>query len=230
MTMLQDGIMKQKNKGMKLFLKNLYKTLEQRLKYRYYSSIDFLILFNFFKVIETNDYRYLLKLKDYELLPEISEKLNDKLQLTWLEIQNQYSTADDSNYQIINFAQSKGLQKMQIEYLMYWNIYNMMVIAPEHKETIRMIKYAKLEKETVKSIEKKLKGLKNRILLKCKDLEQKDDKPVDYLQIIDEIEDIKGRSIDVFKTTVRQYIAIRKNIKHGKRQNNTKGHNRQVSQ
>ena len=210
-----------------LYIKNLWKKLKQFYRYKYYRSIDFLILFNFFKLIETNDYRYLLKLKDYEILPEVSEKLKKKLELTWLDIQNQYSKADDSNYQVINYVQSKGLQKLQIEYLMLWNLYNLMAVAPEHENVKKLLKYANLEKETIKSIEKKLKGLKNRIAIKQKDFEKpENEKKVDYNQIIDQIEDIKGRSIDLFKTTVRQYIAIRKNIKNGKQQDNAKGSNR----
>jgi hypothetical protein len=204
------------------YIKNLWKKYVKRWEYKYYSSIDFLPLFNFFKVIETNDYRYLLKLHDYEILPKT--ELN--LQQVWTEIQTQYAKADDSNFQIINFTQAKSLQKMELEYLMFWNIYNLMAVAPEHKETKRLLKYAGLENETFKTIEKKLKALKNRIELRKKDFDKKETKSVDFWRIIDEIEDLKGRSIDIMKTTVRQYIAIRKNIKNGNRQNNSKRYDR----
>ena len=190
--------------------------------YKYYKSIDFLPLFNFFKVIETNDYRYLLKLNDYEVLP----KTNHDLKLVWLDIQTQYSKADDSNYQIINFTQSKGLQQMQINYLVLWNLYNLMIVAPDKKDTLKLKKLAGYENLTFKDIEKKLKSLRNKIELKKKDYEQKETKQVDFYLILDQISDIKQRTIDPFKTTVRQYIAIRKNIKNG-RQNNTKRRNRQ---
>lgn len=179
-------------------------------------------LFNFFKVIETNDYRYLLKLKDYEILPDTKHDL----QSVWLDIQNQYSKADDSNYQIINFTQSKGLQQMQINYLVLWNLYNLMIVAPDKKETLKLKKEAGQENSSIKDIEKKLKSLRNKIELKKKDYEQKETKQVDFYLILDQISDIKQRTIDPFKTTVREYIAIRKNLKNGKRQNNTKGSNR----
>lgn len=207
---------------MSLYIKSLWKNSENKLDYKYYLSIDFLPLFNFFKVIETGDHRYLLKLKDYEILPNTSIDLKK----VWIDIQFQYSKADDSNHQIINFTESKSLQRMQIEFLMLWNLYNLMVVAPEHKETLKLKKYANLENENLKTIEKRIKALKNRIEIKKKDYETKDTKPIDFWRIIDEIEDLKGRSIDVMKTTVRQYIAIRKNIKNGNRQNNAKGYNR----
>ena len=207
---------------MKLYIINLWLRFVKIWDYKYYKSIDFLPLFNFFKVIETSDYRYLLKLKDYEILP----KTKHDLKLVWLDIQTQYSKADDSNYQIINFTQSKSMQKLQIDFLMIWNLYNLMVVAPDKKETLKLKKLAGLENESLKGIEKKLKGLRNKIEIKKKDLEKEESKPIDYCEIIDQIEDIKGRSIDPFKTTVRQYIAIRKNIKNGNRQNNSKGRNR----
>lgn len=213
----------------KLFIKNLWQWLERKLAFKYYKSIDFLVLFNFFKIIETNDYRYLLKLSDYETLPDISNKLERKLKGVWLDIQNQYSKADDSNYQVINFTQSKSLQKMQMEYLMLWDLHTLMTIDTEGKEIKKRLKQAGLEKATIKTLEKKLKSLRNNIKIKCKDLEKKETtKPIDYNQIIDEIEDIKGRSLDIMKVTVKQYIAIRKNIKrkNGKRQNNSKRRNR----
>ena len=208
---------------MKLYIINLWLRFVKIWDYKYYKSIDFLPLFNFFKVIETGDYRYLLKLKDYEILP----KTKHDLKLVWLDIQTQYSKADDSNYQIINFTQSKSMQKLQIDFLMIWNLYNLMVVAPDNKETLKLKKLAGLENESLKGIEKKLKGLRNKIEIKKKDLEKEESKPIDYCEIIDQIEDIKGRSIDPFKTTVRQYIAIRKNIKNGNRQNNAKRSNRQ---
>lgn len=211
-----------KKLSIKLYILNLWTKFAKNWDYKYYKTIDYLPLFNFFKVIETNDYRYLLKLKDYEILPDTKHDL----QSVWLDIQNQYSKADDSNYQIINFTQSKGLQQMQINYLVLWNLYNLMIVAPDKKETLKLKKEAGQENSSIKDIEKKLKSLRNKIELKKKDYEQKETKQVDFYLILDQISDIKQRTIDPFKTTVREYIAIRKNLKNGKRQNNTKGSNR----
>lgn len=183
-------------------------------------------LFNFFKAIETEDLRYLIKLKDYEFLPK--EVDNSKLINIWQNIQTEYGKHEDSNGSIIQFTTAKHIHKLELEYLMLWNIYNLIAVAPEEKKTKELIKEAGLEKETFKTIEKKLKTLGNKIKLKRQDVDQqKSNKKVDFWRIIDEIEDIKGRSLDVYKTTVRQYIAIRKNIKlkNGKRQNNTKRRN-----
>lgn len=192
------------------------KKSEGSLKYNYYRSIDFLPLFNFFKTIESEDLRYLLKIDDYELMPEVDLK---ELGEAWININNEYEQTEDSNSTIIQFTTAKSIHNMELEYLMLWNIYNLMSIAPDHEETKEVLNYANLNM-TVKQIEKKLKALKNRISLKRIDI-KKDESIVkpDYFQIIDKIEDVKGRAIDLNKTTVRQYIAIKKNLKNGKRQN-----------
>lgn len=45
--------------------------------YKNYKSIEFLPFWNYYKVSENNDHRYLLKLDDYEELPEIEIDLSD---------------------------------------------------------------------------------------------------------------------------------------------------------
>jgi hypothetical protein len=139
----------------------------------------------------------------------------------------EFSNSEKSNSAIINFITSKSLHRMELDYLMYWNIYNMLLVAPNHKETIKILKYAGI-KGDIKKIEKKLKGLSNRIEIKKKDRKDQSDtnQKLDVWQIISQIEDIKNRTIDVRTTTVRQYIAIKKTIKsNGRRQDNAKGRN-----
>src|SRR6056297_3173200 len=211
--------MKVKKRWLKYLEKNWREVLEKRWGYKYYTTIDFLPLFNFFKILETNDLRYLLKLKDYETLPNIHFELNKE----WNDIQSQYEQADNSNNSIITFTQSKSLQKLHNEYLVLWNLNNLLLIAPEHEKTKEMLNYVGIKSNKV---EKKLKVLRNKIEIKNKDFE-KPHKKIDFMKIIDEIEDIKGREIDIYKTTVRKYIAIKQNI-HG-RQNKTEGHNRKFS-
>lgn len=191
--------------------------------YKYYKSIDYLPIFNFFKVIETDDKRFLLKLEDYELLPDVVDLT--ELNKAWTEIEIQYSKAEDSNSSIIQFTTAKGVCKMELEYLMLWNIHNLIVADEQGDSAKAMLKYAGLEDKDLKWIEKRIKSLTNRINLKRKAI--KEDNPentkFDFWRIIDEIEDIKGRAIDITKTTVRQYIAIKQNIKrNGERQNRKK--------
>jgi hypothetical protein len=168
-----------------------------------------------------------MKLKDYEILPK--DVNLDELIKIWTHISLEYGQAEDSNSSIIHYTRSKSIHKMELEYLMYWNIINMMTMFPNHEETIKTLKYAGLPKDQdPEKLKKKLKGLKNRIELKRKDLkdETEGNEKIDFYRILDQIEDIKNRTINPFTTTVRQYIAIKKNIKNGKRQNTAKGRNR----
>jgi len=210
---------------MKFSLKNIHKRYGATYRYNYYKSIDYLPIFNFFKVIETDDKRFLIKLEDYELLP--SEVDMDVLNKIWEDIQGEYSEAEDSNGAIIQFTKAKGVHKMELEYLMLWNIYNLIRADIKGTNANAMLKHAGLENKSTKWIEKRLKTLTNKIKLKRKDIsEDQPNKKTDFYKIIDEIEDIKGRAIDITKTTVRQYIAIKQNIKrNGKRQDRIKGRN-----
>ena len=205
------------------FFQNITKRLGNTYKFNYYKSIDYLPIFNFFKIIETEDKRYLIKLDDYELLPDKVDL--DVLNKLWIDIQTEYSEAEDNNSSIIQFTSAKGVCKLELEYLVLWNMYNLMIADVEGNSAKSMLEYAGLEDKNLKWIEKRLKALTNKINLKRKSIKEEtpENNKFDFWRIIDEIEDIKGRAIDITKTTVRQYIAIKQNIKsNGKRQDRKK--------
>ena len=164
---------------MKFFTRSSCK--KPKSNYKYYKSIDFLILYCFFKVIETEDVRYLLKLDDYEILPEVDlTELNE----AWINIQTQYAEAENSNSSVIQFITAKSLHKMETEYLMLWDIYNLLSIAPEAAKEV--IKKAGLEGKGLEWIEKRIKALINRIKIKRKDIEyDTPTKKPNFLLIID---------------------------------------------
>ena len=203
------------------FFQNIWK--RSKSIYKYYKSIDYVPIFNFFKVIETDDKRFLLKLEDYELLPDVVDLT--ELNKAWNGIELQYSKAEDSNSSIIQFTTAKGVCKMELEYLMLWNIHNLMIAENNGPNTKECLKRAGLQDKDLKWIEKRIKSLTNRINLKRQSIKEQnpENTKFDFWRIIDEIEDIKGRAIDITKTTVRQYIAIMQNIKkNGQRQNRKK--------
>jgi len=165
----------------------------------------------------------LIKLEDYELLPD--EVDLNVLNKAWEDIQTEYAEAEDSNSSIIQFTTAKGVCKLELEYLVLWNIHNLMVAENNGPNTKECLKKAGLEGKNIRWIEKRLKALTNKINLKRKEIKDRspESKKFDFWRIIDEIEDIKGRAIDITKTTVRQYIAIKHNIKiNGKRQDTKK--------
>jgi hypothetical protein len=56
-----------------------------------YKSIEFLPIYNFYKIMDTNDLRYLLVLDNYFELPEYNEDLTN----IWEEIRNQLMTSQE---------------------------------------------------------------------------------------------------------------------------------------
>lgn len=186
--------------------------------YKYFRSIDFLPIFNFFKVMETGDKRFLLKIEDYESLPEIEDITF--LNKVWDEIELQYGKAEDSNRSVIQFVTAKGVHELVLEHLMLWNIYNLMVAENNGINTKECLKRAGLEDKSLKWIGKRIKVLTNKINLKREAIKETntEDGKVDFWTILDKINDAKGYKIDPYKTTVREYLAIKRNIKtNGKR-------------
>jgi hypothetical protein len=178
---------------------------------------------------KTEDLRYLLKLEDYEILPD--NIALEPLKKAWEQIIIEYQEAEDNNSGIIKFVQGKSILKLELDYLILWNIYNLMVTIPDSKDIEQLKKDAGIEGKELEWIEKQLKILGNKLRIKRKTLsnENKKDDNFDFLQLIDEIESIKGYEINIYKVTVRKYIAIKKNIKakiKNGRQNNPKGRNR----
>lgn len=187
--------------------------------YRYFRSIDFLPIFNFFKVTETGDKRFLLKIEDHELLPEIEDI--EFLNKAWDEIELQYGKAEDNNGAVIQFVIAKGIHKIELEYLVLWDLHNLMIIDEVGINAKECLEKAGYKGRDMKWIEKRIKILTNKIKLKRKDISDNnpEEKESDWTLIIDKIEDIKGRNIDVHKITVRQYLSMVKNIKNTKKTN-----------
>lgn len=195
--------------------------------YRYYKSIDFLPIFNFFKVIETDDLRFLLKIEDYEILPDDADI--KELSKAWESISNEYSKAENSNSSVIHFTTIKSLHKLELEFLMLWDLMNLIIIDENGFNSKECLIKAGLQGKDLKWIEKRIKALTNKINLKQAKIKEDypQNKKDDWVKVLDKIEDIKGRKIDKYQTTVREYLATIENIKSdGKRQDREKGRNR----
>jgi len=204
-------------------LKRITKKSEVNYKYDHYKSLDFITVFCFFMTTSTGDYRYILKLDDYENLPDVNI---DELKEVWDNINSEFEDTDESNGAVIHFTRSKSVHGMEKEYLMLYNLYNMLCIAPEHELTLQECNHAKITPDP-KKIHKRLKALSNKIELKRKDIKEvsENTEKLDIWEIIARIEDFRGFNIDVHKTSMRQYIAIKKTLNGRKRQNNAEGRN-----
>lgn len=84
-------------------------------EYSYYKSCKYLPIFYFNEVQETGDIRYLLKLKDYEELPEKYDKR--ALKEAWQEINFEYAELglEDSENRL-RFSIDKQIKRLEFEF------------------------------------------------------------------------------------------------------------------
>jgi hypothetical protein len=197
------------------FIKNLW----QRLKgsYDYYKSIEFLPVQNFFWIIEKQDLRYLLKLKDYEKLPEIQYSLEE----IWEDILNQYYDAEGDNAINLYFNNIKALHRLEIQHQLFWNLHTILSVDSENRKANEIADENGIEKkDRIKVLWKLCKNLKTKKQLKQKDIENIDqnEEKHNFDEIIDIVEDMKGRPLDLSKITVKKWIAIKSNLKEKAKQ------------
>ncbi len=194
----------------KLFRKN-------KGRQKVYSSINFLPVWNFYQVIETQDTRYLFKLSDYEVLPETEYRPND----VWAEICEQYfKECVGTKYFQYRTFRTKILE-LRNKFLILSNAVYALSLVKDEKliEVIRGLGYRFDDSSednyanSLISLSSQLKGLKKAIEIKEKEYEVQftnKDKQGDLYDIVGALEQWKQFKIDVFSLTVKQFINYQK--------------------
>jgi len=182
---------------------------------RYYKSIDFLPMWNYYKTQETEDLRYLLKLDDYESLPDVDESIFNEI---WQEI----------TYQVIDFnnetdRRSKRIFDKRKEIAMLnakHKTIKMLLSALAHgpNESLmkdladlgyRFVKNRPFELEWTR-INKQSDGLLTQ--LKIKEADYNDMIPkgnnVVIESVIDSISDYKNRDINPHDITIKTWLVM----------------------
>ena len=188
-------------------------------------------LARFFDILNTNDYRYLLKLDDYDNLPDIKMDLSE----VWIDIYEDYLIKSENaeyKYQL-ELRKSIDLLIIQHEQIRY----ALWVSGLKYDKNILNFLKSKginIDYTNIKSFERgksKLKSLEYKIKFKKKELEKKtSDKKtnITFEQIIDDIEKYKGHQIDIEKTTVLQFITyingLKKHAQNARRKNSKRRH------
>lgn len=195
--------------------------------YKLYTSVNRLPLTRFFDILNTNDYRYLLKLKNYDNLPKIKMDLSE----IWANIYEDFLIKSDNKEYKYRFNQRKNIDLLIVEYEQLR--YSLWVAGLKYDEDI--LKFLKSKginidyKDYKGSFEKgksKFKSLEYKIKFKRKEFEENNSSIKNestYEQIIDDIEKYKGHQIDIEKTTVLQFITylngLKKQIENARRKN-----------
>jgi hypothetical protein len=183
---------------------------------KYYHSIDFLPVWNFYQVIERQDSRYLFKLSDYEILPNEFPPPE-----VWSSITEQYSKECIG----VKYFQYRTMKANIIQ------LRNKFMIVSNALYALSFVKDEKLIDVIVQlgypfdnssedafansliSISQKLKGLKKSIELKELEFDKtfsSKEKRQDLYDVIGSIEQWKQFKIDIFSLTVRQFLYYQK--------------------
>lgn len=188
----------------------------------YYSSIKFIPIFNFFEVNESNDLRYLLKLDDYSILPDIGQELSVKLLHVYENISNEYNEYSgeqsyneifDNNKSIITLTIKKDRINFIIQILRFKYMPGIQMNAEKWENELRQMGnrlnysnqrefYSELDR-----IQHGTKSLDQRIKDKKEENENlKQSNKFNYLDSIVKIEDTLGIKFNIYKDTIYYYL------------------------
>jgi len=197
--------------SLKLYIR---KVVERR-KYKYYKSIEFCPFWNFFKCIETEDYRYILKLDNYEDLPNTLNTYSKEFG----ELSYQYQDASDTIKSQLNRRKVQNTQEIRLKMLILTNCITLLSITTD-KNAIDFITYHYPKTKDMtgnKMLEyliSQFKGLKTLYNNKVSELERgkSDNVKIDMYEILNALEQYKGYNINPHELTVKKFIALRNNF------------------
>ena len=219
--------MRLSTKGRNTISSTLTRQEEQEQKsLKYYHSIDFLPVGCFYKVLETGDYRYLLKLDDYDELPECSLNLDE----VWESIVKEYLDYSKGKNKRVETAFIMECEVVRLKAKFLWLNTKLGLIGVDvdnREEHIREFNEEfdeKLEYTDTDDLKRKLQAFSKRtglIKTEWKILEKKlervvekdNDKEFKFEDIVDNIETYKKFYLDIWKISVTRWLAIIENYK-----------------
>lgn len=92
-------------------IKKLYSKIQEKV-YKAYTSNDYLPIWNFFQVLKTNDYRFLLKLNDYEKLPNIRFSLAK----SWNKIYSEFLNKTDNQQWTVQLLIQEHIERLRSDF------------------------------------------------------------------------------------------------------------------
>lgn len=197
---------------------NSNKQLEKEKKsLKYYQSIEFLPIGCFYKIIDTGDLRYLLKLKDYEELPHCSlnlEPIWEKISTEYLEFSKGVNRQVEATFWI-----EREIFNLKSEYLSKKYLLD---IAKKSRDRDGMIKHLAeigIIIENNDQFDQNINAEINRIGLlrtkiKTKQAELKRFRNEDgegkttFEGLLNNLERYQGYNIDIWKISVKRWIVL----------------------
>jgi hypothetical protein len=194
-------------------------------EYRYYRSCDDITLYNFHKVLETDNYAFMVIGYDGYDEIEFDEQIAKS---HWGNIYEEYCKLSEDNKSLMYFATASELLYMETRFQVATELLKHLVAHLAEPSIVSMCiealkgwkfkidKKKDLDKE-IQKVFKALKGSKNKINLKRSELEAFKPEEGDEMSLTEQIvkmEQALGRNeIDPKTTTMAKWIAMNKELK-----------------
>lgn len=192
---------------------------------KYYRNCSELPMYNFSKILETNNYAWLIVgFDDYEIVEFDEKELSD----LWTSIYEEYCKLTEDNKSLLYFAVFQELLYLRTRYEVAGLLIMQLskgiddeIVRLKYINALRLWKY-KIDKEKplIDELERMVNQLKastNRINIKQSELDNLKVTEKDKLTIIEQtvkLEQALGRNeIDLKRTVVAKYIALFKEVK-----------------
>jgi hypothetical protein len=186
---------------------------------RYYQSIEFLPIGCFRKIVETGDLRYLLKLEDYEYLPDCSLNLLE----IWEKINSEYMqfSKGQRKKMEVAFTLEKEITRLKIDYWIAQGLIYAIGIdkkgRADHIKDLAEIGYS-IEYTDERDLIEKLKAAQNwsRGMItqrkireaELKRLTKEEEGGGTFEELVDAVEVYKGYKIDIWTTSTKQWLTM----------------------
>ncbi len=169
------------------------------------------------------DVRYLLRLKDYDTLPEVEQ---EELLDVWYDIYKEYSDIAGSKKADMALLKEKRLAAMRHMY----NYHTILLNAVANLPIPEMVELVNEEgfKIDLKDFDRTWKAARSKLLKKKAQIEleennnTEDDQGADFDSLIVAMEKEQGYGFNQKEMTVRHFANIYKNYKDGQRKNKKK--------
>jgi hypothetical protein len=195
-------------------LKEIYGKIQSKI-YKTYKSSDYLLAWNFFQILKTNDYRLLLKLKDYERLPKIYFDLSK----SWTNINNEFLQKTDNQQWSVQLLISEHIERLRCD---LFKIQSMCIYllsgGVKHKKEYEqhLVSFGckfrdDYEQSIVNFLRSSKAGIEKKIELKKLELKQPDNKQTQSIDdMLGQMDMQLGYHLNLKEISVTQFIALKK--------------------
>ena len=200
-----------------MFLNDWIRKISDR-RPQVYRTIDFLPVWNFFRVVETNDTRYIFKLRNYETIHTRHTAVEE-----WSAILEQYFTESIG----VKYYQYRSIKvhilELRQKHLILSNALTVLCVMRDQRmiDLVKKFGYKFNDSsdsdyaDSLIALDSQLKGLRKAIELKQKDYENTfmiKGKVQDVYDMVSAIEQFKGFKVDAFTLTVKQFLTYQKEL------------------